>query len=289
MKVLILNYLPFIALLLFSACQNPYRQPALSSTGSPSATVNLSDGAYQVNADEFSQYFETRYGLLFQKFSDSPFNGRILTIEKNSTGTEYVASDESWKKGRKHGVSSRWFSNGVKMYERNYDEGKWHGAVTRWWPNGQKMYVRAYRDGIKQGKDATWRSDGTSIDLASDKDAGSSETNQPVGTDSGEASSGTSIDSPDPIVAEPSEPSPSFPPVDPPSPPAVDPTPVDNPPVALPPLPGDDAPGGDLPPLPGDDAPALPPLPGDDAPGGDLPPLPGDDAPALPPLPDLPE
>ena len=70
------------------------------------------------------------------------------------------------KKVEKDGLSSRWFSNGVKMYERNYKEGRWHGPVTRWWPNGQKMYVRAYTNGSRHGKEATWRSDGTPIKLA---------------------------------------------------------------------------------------------------------------------------
>ena len=69
-------------------------------------------------------------------------------------------------RGKKDGVSARWFSNGIKMYERNYKEGRWHGTVTRWWPNGQKMYVRAYTNGTRHGKEATWRSDGSPIKLS---------------------------------------------------------------------------------------------------------------------------
>ena len=105
--------------------------------------IGVSGDAYQVTIDEYGNYFESRYGLLHQKLNDMPFTGRILIIEKGDSG-EFVASDESWSEGRKDGLSTRWFSNGIKMYERNYKEGRWHGPVTRWWPNGQKMYVRAY-------------------------------------------------------------------------------------------------------------------------------------------------
>jgi len=299
MKVCLLSTLALVALLFVSACQNQYRQLTTPSTGRPSGVVDVSGGAYQVTAQEYDQFFETRYGLLFQKFSDSPFTGRVLTIDKGVSG-EFVASDESWSKGRKHGVSSRWFSNGVKMYERNYDEGKWHGTVTRWWPNGQKMYVRAYNDGVKHGKDATWRSDGDPIDSPSRADAVASEPSSVGGSDEStkridETPSVTPVEefSP-PAVTE----LPSFPPTEPSSPGVLPPLPGE-PDPGLPPLPapsgGDELPsfppvestGGDLPPLPGEPDLGLPPLPapsgGDELPsfppvestGGDLPPLPG--------------
>ena len=92
MKVCLLSTLALVALLFFTACQNQYRQPAASSGGPPSGVIDISGGAYQVTAQEYDQFFETRYGLLFQKFSDSPFTGRVLTIEKGVSG-EYVASD----------------------------------------------------------------------------------------------------------------------------------------------------------------------------------------------------
>ena len=315
MKVCLLSTLALVALLFVTACQNQYRQPTASSGGPPSGVIDISGGAYQVTAQEYDQFFETRYGLLFQKFSDSPFTGRVLTIEKGVSG-EYVASDESWSKGRKHGVSSRWFSNGVKMYERNYDEGKWHGTVTRWWPNGQKMYVRAYNDGVKHGKDATWRSDGAPIDSPSRADAVPSEPSSVGGSDEStkqidETPSITPVEESPPPVVE----LPSFPPTEPSSSGVVPPLP-DEPDPGLPPIPalpgGDELPafppiestGGDLPPLPGATDPSsealpalpgestdeLPPLPGAETSPDELPPLPGaeaspDELPPLPPLP----
>ena len=175
MRIALICPLIAIVTLIFCSCENRYRNRATvnnnSSTDSDlkkSSTLEaqkrgLAKDAYQVTAAEYDQFFSYRYGLLYQKFSDEPFNGRIVTIENGDKG-DFVSQDEAWKNGRKHGVSSRWFSNGIKMYERNYDEGKWHGTVTRWWPNGQKMYVRAYTQGKRVGKEATWRSDGTPID-----------------------------------------------------------------------------------------------------------------------------
>ena len=151
-------------LLLFSSCQNSYQQNApVISNQSP--VIGVSNDVFQVTAQEYEKYFESRYGLLYQKFNDRAFTGRILTIEQGAGG-DYMSSDESWTKGKKNGLSARWFSNGMKMYERNYSEGRWHGTVTRWWPNGQKMYVRAYTNGTRHGKEATWRSDGSPINTA---------------------------------------------------------------------------------------------------------------------------
>jgi len=121
--------------------------------------------AVQLKADEYDTFFERRYGLLFKTFASEPFSGRIVTIE-NENGRDFIATDETYKSGKRNGPSVRWFPEGQKMYERHYHEGQWHGLVTRWWPNGQKMYVRAYTNGQRHGQDVTWRSDGTQIDLS---------------------------------------------------------------------------------------------------------------------------
>ena len=174
MKAVFICPLVLLITLFFYSCENKYRNrghlpdarkslgKVQTSSSSEAQRAALAKDAYQVTASEFDEFFDFRFGLLYQKFSDTPFNGRIITIDKGEKG-DFVSQDEAWKEGRKHGTSTRWFSNGIKMYERNYDLGKWHGTVTRWWPNGQKMYVRAYTQGKRHGKEATWRSDGTPI------------------------------------------------------------------------------------------------------------------------------
>ena len=102
----------FALLLLFASCQNSYQQnvPAVSNQ---SPVIGVSNDVFQVTAQEYENYFESRYGLLYQKFNDRPFSGRILTIEQGAGG-DYISSDESWAKGKKNGLSARWFSNGMK-------------------------------------------------------------------------------------------------------------------------------------------------------------------------------
>jgi len=167
MKLRIVFFAVICSVFLFS-CQNRYHKPAPSGSTStsqdnPSFGITKSH-SYQVAKSEYDTNFQSRYGLLYLKSSDVPFSGRILTIDTGENG-EYVQSDEQWREGRKHGVSAKWFSNGIKMFERNYQDGKWHGTVTRWWPNGQKMYVRGYTNGVKHGKEITWRSDGTPLSI----------------------------------------------------------------------------------------------------------------------------
>ena len=142
-----------------TCCTNTYEHT------SRSVAIPASQDAVQIKADEYDTFFERRYGLLFRTFADEPFSGRIVTIE-NENGRDFVATDETYKAGKRDGLSARWFPDGQKMYERHYHEGKWHGLVTRWWPNGQKMYVRAYTNGQRHGQDVTWRSDGIQIDLS---------------------------------------------------------------------------------------------------------------------------
>ena len=170
----LLAFISFL-ILFFASCENRYRKnvganPAKSTTSQEASLskqkVDVAKDAYQVSADEYDEFFTSRYGLLYQKFSDTPFTGQIITAENGPEG-KFVVADESWRNGKKDGPSTRWFSNGVKMYERNYTDGKWNGTVTRWWPNGQKMYVRAYSEGVRHGEEATWRSDGTPIKKAS--------------------------------------------------------------------------------------------------------------------------
>jgi len=290
--------LSIFCLFLFSSCQNSYRQYPVSNSSS-SGISGVSEDAYQVTVDEYGDYFQSRYGLLYQKFNDKPFTGRILTIDKGESG-EYVSSDESWTEGKKDGVSARWFSNGIKMYERNYKEGRWHGTVTRWWPNGQKMYVRAYTNGTRHGKEATWRSDGSPIKLSENpfispiKETGIKQT-----MDEDSESTDTKIDeSSSPNVFEPA----SFTGDDlPDSVPAITPSSTEEPPstietIPFPDPPSDDSDQKDFPPseisspsefpvLPGNDDSGLPEIPSPvDSSSDQLPPLPSneDSLPSLP-------
>ena len=77
------------------------------------------DDAFQVSASEYDNNFISRYGLLYLKASNDPFTGRIITVDAGDSG-EFVFSDESWEAGGSMARVLKWFSNGIKMYERNY-------------------------------------------------------------------------------------------------------------------------------------------------------------------------
>ena len=186
-----------LVLIFFASCENRYRKGRPSSPSPESVSSKFvgktSDDAYQVSASEYNENFVSRYGLLYLKASNDPFSGRILTVEMGESG-EFVSSDETWREGKKHGKSSKWFSNGIKMYERNYNEGRWHGSVTRWWPNGQKMYIRAYTNGVRHGSEATWRSDGTPLSLPANGTPAAIES-EPVTEESADSLPGVDLES----------------------------------------------------------------------------------------------
>jgi hypothetical protein len=192
-----------------TCCTNTYEHT------SRSVAIPASQDAVQIKADEYDTFFERRYGLLFRTFADEPFSGRIVTIE-NENGRDFVATDETYKAGKRDGLSARGFPDGQKMYERHYHEGKWHGLVTRWWPNGQKMYVRAYTDGQRHGQDVTWRSDGTQIDLSIPITPAPVRTSSPstelgITTDTSIPGGQTTL----PEIETTIDPVPSFPPIEP--------------------------------------------------------------------------
>ena len=118
MKNFYSHALSVLLILLFVSCENRYRKNLesnnsnsnLSTSASESKqNVDIAKDAYQVSSDEYDEYFITRYGLLYQKFSDSPFTGRIVTNESGPDG-KFVIADESWRNGKKDGTSTRWFS-----------------------------------------------------------------------------------------------------------------------------------------------------------------------------------
>lgn len=205
----IFNIFLACASLSLTCCTNTYEH------ASRSVAIPASQDAVQVKADEYDTFFERRYGLLFKTFANEPFSGRIVTIE-NENGRDFVATDETYKAGKRDGLSARWFPEGQKMYERHYHEGKWHGLVTRWWPNGQKMYVRAYTNGQRHGQDVTWRSDGTQIDLSMPVTPAPVRTSSPstelgITTDTSIPEGQTAL----PKVETSIDPVPSFPPIEP--------------------------------------------------------------------------
>ena len=84
MKKFYSHALSVLLILLFVSCENRYRKNLSNNSNSNLSTsaseskqqVDIAKDAYQVSSDEYDEFFTTRYGLLYQKFSDTPFSGQ---------------------------------------------------------------------------------------------------------------------------------------------------------------------------------------------------------------------
>lgn len=53
--------------------------------------------------------------------------------------------------GKRHGVWTTWYENGVKWSENNYSYGILEGKTVSYFPNGQVQYIGYYSNDIKTG------------------------------------------------------------------------------------------------------------------------------------------
>jgi len=60
----------------------------------------------------------------------------------------------------KHGLFERWYSNGQKELQLNYQNGKVNGLCEKWYENGQKEWQVNCRNGKKHGLYEYWYSNG---------------------------------------------------------------------------------------------------------------------------------
>ena len=139
-----------------------------------------------------TNFFVSRYGLLYLKTSNDPFSGRILTVEwvraenlfhlmnlgKKVKSTGKAQSGFQWHPNVREKLQRRqmaWFSNPLVA-------------------NGQKMYIRAYTNGVRHGSEATWRSDGTPLSLPANGTPTAIET-EPVTEESADSLPGVDLES----------------------------------------------------------------------------------------------
>ena len=72
-----------------------------------------------------------------------------------------VSSEINYDKlGKRHGKSSRFYTNGTLGIEEYFKNGFNHGKTTYFHSNGQKLVEINYLDGYRVGKYTRWREDG---------------------------------------------------------------------------------------------------------------------------------
>ena len=74
--------------------------------------------------------------------------------------------------GRREGLWTCWFENGVKESEMSFHNGKKDGLVKFWTASGAHDFESAWREGLLTGKSTYWYSGGKSKRLEADSLAG---------------------------------------------------------------------------------------------------------------------
>ena len=81
---------------------------------------------------------------------------------KNTTDVSKVETKGEllYLKGKKHGLSKSWYSNGKKHTEINYINGKREGKTIFWFMNGHKKSLNHFKNGRLHGKFIKWKENG---------------------------------------------------------------------------------------------------------------------------------
>jgi len=104
-------------------------------------------------------------------YQGQPFTG--IAIEKNEEGV--MTSSNSYNRGRKHGLSQKWFGSGQLSFEANYFNGRKDGTAKSWWSNGQLRSETKFINGTAHGIQTQWYRSGAKFkeqQLAAGKEAG---------------------------------------------------------------------------------------------------------------------
>jgi antitoxin component YwqK of YwqJK toxin-antitoxin module len=81
-----------------------------------------------------------RDGLMYKKFTEVPFTGKITSIEQGS-----------FKNGKKEGAWVVYWNNGRLREKGNWKNGKYEGAYIDYYKNGQLSAKGNYKNGKREG------------------------------------------------------------------------------------------------------------------------------------------
>ncbi|MFC1584009.1 toxin-antitoxin system YwqK family antitoxin [Fibrobacterota bacterium] len=65
-------------------------------------------------------------------------------------------AESNWQDGIKHGLFTRWYENGEKREESNWIGGKQSGRQKKWFLTGQQKFQAQWLEGFKHGKEIYW-------------------------------------------------------------------------------------------------------------------------------------
>jgi antitoxin component YwqK of YwqJK toxin-antitoxin module len=135
----------YILFILFSACQNGANEKSIVS-------FIWHRNSLEVDQDLVSVVSKTGLAM----YNGEPFSG--YTIEKYPN--EQLKSRTAYERGKKHGLSQKWFENGVLSFETTLKNGKIHGSNKTWWKNGHIRSESHFEEGIPHGVQRQWYQSG---------------------------------------------------------------------------------------------------------------------------------
>lgn len=89
-------------------------------------------------------------------YQGQPFSGTATIDSPNGIRTKAI----DYSKGRKQGVSRKWFEDGNLSFEAWYEDGRQHGETKSWWSNGNLRSVSRMVNGTGQGLQQQWYTSG---------------------------------------------------------------------------------------------------------------------------------
>jgi len=93
--------------------------------------------------------------IFFNKDTDIPYSGRVLTVYENGQKEWEV----TYKDGKEDGLVTQWYENGKKQLEVTFKDGGPDGLWTLWYENGKKKEEKTFKDGEEIFK-KEWNEDG---------------------------------------------------------------------------------------------------------------------------------
>ena len=115
-----------------------------------------------------------RDGLIYKKFTDVPFNGKVTGqyqgelrdgilegywVRYRDDGQ--LRDKGTYKNGERDGPWVSYNKDGQLSYKETYKDGEMHGPYADYWSNGQLWEEGTYKDGKKDGPWVGYNKDGT--------------------------------------------------------------------------------------------------------------------------------
>lgn len=139
------NYWRILCLIFFVACNGKPESPdGATDPQIPSIRENLNDSR-----------FESRNDTLF--FQGNLFSGIAYHLFPETTDT---ASLESYRNGRRTGITQKYYPNGQLWEEREYRAGRKNGHQRSFWENGNRRFEFNAVNDQYEGKMEEWDVDG---------------------------------------------------------------------------------------------------------------------------------